>query len=116
MIFECDIVHVCRRSRLGAWIEMQVYVSYFPTSNRRSRLGAWIEILTVLLYNHERGGRSRLGAWIEIEAIRGMENEDMVAPVWERGLKYTAHSTGGPEPRRSRLGAWIEMSAPSQPG
>ena len=88
MIFECDIVHVCRRSRLGAWIEMQVYVSYFPTSNRRSRLGAWIEILTVLLYNHERGGRSRLGAWIEIEAIRGMENEDMVAPVWERGLKW----------------------------
>ena len=33
-----------------------------------------------------------------------------VAPVWERGLKYTAHSTGGPEPRRSRLGAWIEIS------
>ena len=24
MIFECDIVHVCRRSRLGAWIEMAV--------------------------------------------------------------------------------------------
>ena len=47
MIFECDIVHVCRRSRLGAWIE----------------------ILTVLLYNHERGGRSRLGAWIEISWI-----------------------------------------------
>ena len=23
MIFECDIVHVCRRSRLGAWIEMK---------------------------------------------------------------------------------------------
>ena len=22
MIFECDIVHVCRRSRLGAWIEI----------------------------------------------------------------------------------------------
>ena len=23
MIFECDIVHVCRRSRLGAWIEIR---------------------------------------------------------------------------------------------
>ena len=26
MIFECDIVHVCRRSRLGAWIEMKMNV------------------------------------------------------------------------------------------
>ena len=24
MIFECDIVHVCRRSRLGAWIEIEM--------------------------------------------------------------------------------------------
>ena len=26
MIFECDIVHVCRRSRLGAWIEIDINV------------------------------------------------------------------------------------------
>lgn len=25
MIFECDIVHVCCRSRLGAWIEMEMH-------------------------------------------------------------------------------------------
>ena len=27
MIFECDIVHVCRRSRLGAWIEITSMVA-----------------------------------------------------------------------------------------
>ena len=26
MIFECDIVHVCRRSRLGAWIEIMINI------------------------------------------------------------------------------------------
>ena len=43
MIFECDIVHVCRRSRLGAWIEIYPLagIYLFPC---RSRLGAWIEI------------------------------------------------------------------------
>ena len=30
MIFECDIVHVCRRSRLGAWIEMIPSAITFP--------------------------------------------------------------------------------------
>ncbi len=32
MIFECDIVHVCRRSRLGAWIEIaQLWAIKAPT-------------------------------------------------------------------------------------
>lgn len=31
MIFECDIVHVCRRSRLGAWIEISLlFIVYLP--------------------------------------------------------------------------------------
>ena len=45
MIFECDIVHVCRRSRLGAWIEILRQARMEHGISRRSRLGAWIEIL-----------------------------------------------------------------------
>ena len=44
MIFECDIVHVCCRSRLGAWIEISVNGCSRTTKDCRSRLGAWIEI------------------------------------------------------------------------
>ena len=44
MIFECDIVHVCRRSRLGAWIEILRQARMEHGISRRSRLGAWIEI------------------------------------------------------------------------
>ena len=66
MIFECDIVHVCRRSRLGAWIEI------FPE---------WCDHCDIM-------SRSRLGAWIEIFAVGGHTLPLAVAPVWERGLKY----------------------------
>lgn len=37
MIFECDIVHVCRRSRLGAWIEI-IISSTIKAGFWRSRL------------------------------------------------------------------------------
>ena len=69
MIFECDIVHVCRRSRLGAWIEISCVTLQTPTHVRRSRLGAWIEI----------AGNALAKA------------TSAVAPVWERGLKSTQY-------------------------
>ena len=66
MIFECDIVHVCRRSRLGAWIEMIPSAITFPPM--------------------------------------------IVAPVWERGLKFLRPTIKRQSIRRSRLGAWIEIN------
>ena len=65
MIFECDIVHVCRRSRLGAWIEICNTLQIRCLKNRRSRLGAWIEI-------------SSRAYGVCCNAV---------APVWERGVK-----------------------------
>ena len=65
MIFECDIVHVCRRSRLGAWIEITDAIQLDEATQCRSRLGAWIEIWLPFLIEN-LGCRSRLGAWIEM--------------------------------------------------
>ena len=52
MIFECDIVHVCRRSRLGAWIEILPAAFLF----RHCRVApVW-----------ERGLKYRVGETVEV--------------------------------------------------
>ena len=40
MIFECDTVHVCRRSRLGAWIEILRQARMEHGISRRSPFGS----------------------------------------------------------------------------
>ena len=76
----------------------------------RSREGAWIEIANYNLGEGVTAGRSREGAWIEITALLRISFAFLVAPVRERGLKF---SFGFQRPlshvSRSREGAWIEM-------
>ena len=55
----------------------------------RSRKGAWIEIVKQNLVNAQKQGRSRKGAWIEIFPNDVRKISSLVAPVRERGLKYT---------------------------
>ena len=54
---------------------------------RRSRKGAWIEI-DVYPYDRVIIVRSRKGAWIEILAMQDDLVNMQVAPVRERGLKF----------------------------
>ena len=54
-------------------------------------------------------GRSRKGAWIEIVGAHDPATLQYVAPVRERGLKYTFAIAAGARISRSRKGAWIEM-------
>ena len=56
---------------------------------RRSREGAWIEMVLsrpTLAYNVRR---SREGAWIEIASNSQLASMPQVAPVRERGLKFS---------------------------
>ena len=65
MIFECDIVHVCRRSRLGAWIEI---LPNDPVHRPCGVAPVW-----------ERG--------LKFAGLYPFSRSNSVAPVWERGLK-----------------------------
>ena len=56
---------------------------------RRSREGAWIEIVAVDKSKVGFCGRSREGAWIEMMASCNDSLMSQVAPVRERGLKYS---------------------------
>ena len=78
---------------------------------RRSREGAWIEIQVTKFMMPWRRRRSREGAWIEIPLKVAWELPLNVAPARERGLKF--YITKGDylyEVGRSREGAWIEIS------
>ena len=55
---------------------------------RRSREGAWIEINSAADYNVKLGSRSREGAWIEIKPALPAYYSMVVAPARERGLKW----------------------------
>ena len=55
----------------------------------RSREGAWIEIHGIIYIESEVSSRSREGAWIEIKIRFLCCGEYGVAPVRERGLKFT---------------------------
>ena len=66
--FAACIYYTKRRSREGAWIEIN-FVSYRDLSGKcRSREGAWIEIAALLFRGAAYIGRSREGAWIEISS------------------------------------------------
>ena len=54
---------------------------------RRSREGAWIEMEPSDRRTMQTVSRSREGAWIEMVTKNAMPNIVMVAPVRERGLK-----------------------------
>ena len=54
-------------------------------------------------------GRSRKGAWIEMSIPPLISWPIFVAPVRERGLKYTFAIAAGARISRSRKGAWIEI-------
>ena len=78
--------------------------------SRRSREGAWIEINLPFSLGRAYGGRSREGAWIEIAAGGLIGGALSVAPVRERGLKLVdLRLIVDQIPRRSREGAWIEI-------
>ena len=77
------------RSRKGAWIEIVVAPSVSDSVPSRSRKGAWIEIELTKVGITLAKRRSRKGAWIEICPLIGREVGQAVAPVRERGLKYT---------------------------
>ena len=68
---------------------------------RRSREGAWIEIQTVTSFQSLPGGRSREGAWIEIAKKQAALQRQNVAPVRERGLKYNIASNVSARIKRS---------------
>ena len=53
--------------------------------------------------------RSRKGAWIEITAASNFSFNSSVAPVRERGLKFTLVLLMIFGTSRSRKGAWIEI-------
>ena len=57
---------MCRRSREGAWIEIEEYQTLQKKANSRSREGAWIEIICYPPRPQRSLCRSREGAWIEI--------------------------------------------------
>ena len=76
---------------------------------RRSRKGAWIEINRQAAIAEKLSGRSRKGAWIEITKSFSEFGYVIVAPVRERGLKSADHSLHRDHLRRSRKGAWIEI-------
>ena len=53
--------------------------------------------------------RSRKGAWIEIALCVAIGAAATVAPVRERGLKFSHIASNIGTGGRSRKGAWIEM-------
>ena len=55
-----------RRSREGAWIEIDETLELMMLPRCRSREGAWIEIPTTSHAMYAGSSRSREGAWIEI--------------------------------------------------
>ena len=55
-----------RRSREGAWIEMDVWLISYDCMEGRSREGAWIEIKALYKALYAKYSRSREGAWIEM--------------------------------------------------
>ena len=64
-----------------------------PYVESRSREGAWIEIKSCLGLSVRHFGRSREGAWIEIENYYDNATYITVAPVRERGLKWTVYNS-----------------------
>ena len=54
--------------------------------------------------------RSLVGAWIEIRFAEQAERLHIVAPLWERGLKFKYMSQEMANYSRSLVGAWIEIS------
>ena len=98
------------RSRKGAWIEIQAKGQEQLQKVRRSRKGAWIEIGKSLEYAKNELGRSRKGAWIEMIPPGPSIPGEVVAPVRERGLKYTDNVWKNNMQCRSRKGAWIEIA------
>ena len=78
-----------RRSREGAWIEIVIANGNRQLPKGRSREGAWIEIPNRFDDIYMQNGRSREGAWIEISSSDSVNPSLSVAPVRERGLKYT---------------------------
>ena len=60
-----------RRSREGAWIEIEDIFKLGFVTMSRSREGAWIEICWGAATAASAAGRSREGAWIEIKAMVG---------------------------------------------
>ena len=73
---------------------------------RRSREGAWIEIDYDIEDISEEISRSREGAWIEIKSYKNCKVSYFVAPARERGLKspyirfFTAHPAVAPARER----------------
>ena len=59
----------CRRSREGAWIEIDDVDCIITHCCRRSREGAWIEIAPVRCCTLAAVSRSREGAWIEMAVL-----------------------------------------------
>ena len=60
-----------RRSREGAWIEINSAARHAATVASRSREGAWIEIVRYMykqMLHFVAPRRSREGAWIEIRS------------------------------------------------
>mgnify|MGYP004496112431 CR=1 FL=1 len=78
-----------RRSRKGAWIEIGTFNNVSVNCLRRSRKGAWIEISQYQGHTLGYGSRSRKGAWIEIYFFLSTPFGAVVAPVRERGLKFS---------------------------
>ena len=64
-----NISAVRRRSREGAWIEINAPPGCVNHTGGRSREGAWIEIVAVDKSKVGDCGRSREGAWIEIHRL-----------------------------------------------
>ena len=77
--------------------------------HRRSRKGAWIEIQNCQYVSYVTPSRSRKGAWIEIRLRLLLPIRMRVAPVRERGLKYIDSQEIKGWFSRSRKGAWIEI-------
>ena len=82
-----------RRSREGAWIEMQQKKTAKAAAFSRSREGAWIEINNKLGKISSGRSRSREGAWIEMLYFGATDTLLSVAPARERGLKSYCSSS-----------------------
>ena len=86
-----NYIRTARRSREGAWIEIDLAITSAGLLLSRSREGAWIEIRPHPSSFAAVLRRSREGAWIEIDGTEQRCNLQHVAPARERGLKSHYH-------------------------